>query len=157
VLYRQSVRLGAKLLEAHEQFFKLNPCGHSPYVTPSLTRGLVCLLWICLAFCQVYVSHIWHVIEYFSFCIIYKSSVSPDFAKQIMSILRTLCYNGSLTTWTVLSLTTAKFKPLKFFTSAFAFSYTANMFILIILYDFCLLPAQFYYIIVYIQKVESGV
>jgi hypothetical protein len=29
---------------------QLKPCGHSPYVTYSLTRGLVCLLWICFAF-----------------------------------------------------------------------------------------------------------
>jgi hypothetical protein len=29
-----------------------------------------------------------------------------------MSILRILCYNGSLVTWTAVSLTTAKFKPL---------------------------------------------
>jgi hypothetical protein len=40
----QSVRLGVKPLEAHDQryfffFFQLNPCGHSPYVTPSLTDG----------------------------------------------------------------------------------------------------------------------
>jgi hypothetical protein len=41
--------------------------------------------------------------------------------------------------------------------SGFALSYTMNMFILMILYDFCLLPAQFYYIIVYIGKVESHV
>jgi hypothetical protein len=39
-------------------FFQLNPCGHSPYVTSSLTRRRVRLLWICLAFRQVYVSHI---------------------------------------------------------------------------------------------------
>jgi hypothetical protein len=31
------------------------------------------------------------------------------------------------------------------------------MFILMICYDFCLLPAQFCYIIAYIQKVESRV
>jgi hypothetical protein len=41
-----------------------------------------------------------------------KSSVSPGFAKQIMPVLRILCYNGSLVTWTVVSLTAAKFKPL---------------------------------------------
>jgi hypothetical protein len=39
----------------------------------------------------------------------------------------------------------------------FVLSYTANIFILKILYDFCLLPAQFYYIIVYVWKVESHV
>jgi hypothetical protein len=74
-----------------------------------------------------------------------------------MAILRMLCYNGSLVTWTVVSLTTAKFKPLIFYMSTFALSYTVNMFILMILYYFCLLPAQFYYIIVYIHKVESRV
>jgi hypothetical protein len=36
----------------------------------------------------------------------------------------------------------------------FAFSYTVNMVILMILYDFCLLPEQFCYIIVYVRKVE---
>jgi hypothetical protein len=58
-LYRQSLRLGAKPLETHDQrFFQLNPCDHSPYVTCSLPRRWVCLVWICLAFCHVYVSHI---------------------------------------------------------------------------------------------------
>jgi hypothetical protein len=37
-------------------------------------------------------------------------------------------------------LTTAKFKPLIFSMSGFAFSFIANMFILMIVYDFCLLP-----------------
>jgi hypothetical protein len=42
-------------------------------------------------------------------------------------------------------LTTAKFKPLISSMSGFTLSHTANMFILMILYDFCLLPAQFSY------------
>jgi hypothetical protein len=42
-------------------------------------------------------------------------SVSPGFGKQIMLISLFSCYNGSLVTWTVVSLTTAKFKPLIFF------------------------------------------
>jgi hypothetical protein len=68
----------------------------------------------------------------------YKSPVSTGFAKQIMPFLRTLCYNGSLVTWTVVNLTTDKFKPRIFSMSGFALSYTANMFILMMLYDFCL-------------------
>jgi hypothetical protein len=49
-VYRQSVYLRSKPVEAHDQrFLQLNPCGHSPHVTFSLTRGLVCLLWICFA------------------------------------------------------------------------------------------------------------
>jgi hypothetical protein len=39
-------------------FFQLNSCGNSPHVTSSLTRRWVCLLRICLAFRQVYISHI---------------------------------------------------------------------------------------------------
>jgi hypothetical protein len=57
----------------------------------------------------------------------------------------------------VVSLTTSKFMPLIFSLSGFTLSYTANMFILMIPYDFCLFPAQFCYIIVYIRKVKSCV
>jgi hypothetical protein len=105
----------------------------------------------------VYVSHTYHDIEISSFCTMYKSSVSTGFIEQIMHILRILCYNGSLVTWTVVSLTTAKFKPLIFSMSGFTLSNTTNMFVLMILYDFCLLPAQFCYIIIHIWKVESRV
>jgi hypothetical protein len=94
------------------------------------------------------VSHKEHVNGNSSFCSISKSSFSPGFAKQIMPILRILCYNSSLVTWTVVSLTTAKLKPPIFSMSSFAFSYNVNMFIFMILCDFCLLPAQFCYIIV---------
>jgi hypothetical protein len=39
-VYRQSVRLGAKSLEDHDKrFLQVNPCGSSPSVTSSLTRG----------------------------------------------------------------------------------------------------------------------
>jgi hypothetical protein len=55
-----------------------------------------------------------------------------------MPILTILYYNDSLVTWTVARLTTAKFKPLIFSESGFALSYTTNMFILMILYDFWL-------------------
>jgi hypothetical protein len=44
-----------------------------------------------------------------SFCTTHKFSVSTGFTEQIMPILRILCYNGSLVTWTVVGLTTAKF------------------------------------------------
>jgi hypothetical protein len=39
-------------------FFKLNPCSRSPYVTSPVTRKWGFLLWICLACCLVYISHI---------------------------------------------------------------------------------------------------
>jgi hypothetical protein len=59
-VYRQSVCLGVEPLETDDQnfFSQLNHCDISPYVTSSLTRRWVCLLLICLAFRQVYISHI---------------------------------------------------------------------------------------------------
>jgi hypothetical protein len=101
-------------ITTREFFFQLNSCGNSPHVTSSPTRLWVCLLWICLAFFRMYVLHIQHVIEYSFSCTVYKFFVSPGFAKQIMSILLILRYNGSLITWTVISLTIAKFNPLIF-------------------------------------------
>jgi hypothetical protein len=57
----------------------------------------------------------------------------------------------------VVSLIAAKLKYGTFSVSGFALSYAATLVILMILYDFCLLPAQFYYIIIYTWKVESCV
>jgi hypothetical protein len=54
-------------------------------------------------------------------------------------------------------LTPAVFRPLIFSVSGFILSCAEIMSILTILYDFCLLPVQFYYMTVYIQKVESRV
>jgi hypothetical protein len=70
-----------------------------------LRRGWVCLLWLCLAF------RIAHVTCYLKFLILHynKSCASTGFGKHIMATLYILCYNGSLMTWTVVSLTTTKF------------------------------------------------
>jgi hypothetical protein len=38
--------------------FQQNPCGHSPYVTSSLTRGRVSPLWTCLALSSILIAHI---------------------------------------------------------------------------------------------------
>jgi hypothetical protein len=84
--------------------------------------------------------HTYHVIEKSSFYTTHKSSVSTGFTEQIMPILRILCYNGSLVIWSVIRLTTKKFKPLTFSMSGFTLSYTANIFIRMILYDFCVSP-----------------
>jgi hypothetical protein len=49
-VYGESVRLGAKPLEVHDQrFFQTNPWGCSPYVTSSLTRRWVSRLQLLLA------------------------------------------------------------------------------------------------------------
>jgi hypothetical protein len=84
-----------------------------------------------------------------------KSSVSSGFAK-VMPDLFNLGYNGSIVTWTVVSLTAAKFQPLIFSVSGLALSYPTNI-VVMILYVLCLLPAQFFHIIVYVRKVESHV
>jgi hypothetical protein len=48
-VYSQSVRLGNKPLETHDQhLFQLNTCGYSPYVTSSMTKGWVCRLQLLL-------------------------------------------------------------------------------------------------------------
>jgi hypothetical protein len=53
-VYRQSVHLEAKLLEAydHRFFLQLNICSFSRYVTSSLTRSWVCLWWMGFAFVE---------------------------------------------------------------------------------------------------------
>jgi hypothetical protein len=71
----------------------------APSILWLTTRVFFCD-WTLLGLCQMYN--------------IYKSFVSPGSAMQIMPILFSLCYNGSLVTWTVISLTAAKFKPLIF-------------------------------------------
>jgi hypothetical protein len=141
-VYHQSVCLGVKPLEAHKE----SPPPTEPFRSYSLCKilfdkGMVFSLINILTICQEYISHIWHDIENSSFYNIYKSSVIPGFAEQIMPILFIVCYNGSLVTWTVVSLTAAKLKPLIFSVSAFALSYATNMFILMILRGLCLLPA----------------
>jgi hypothetical protein len=59
--------------------------------------------------------------------------------------------------WQLVSLTAAKIKPLIIFVSRLALSYAVNLVTLMILYDLCLLPAQFYHIIIYMWKAESCV
>jgi hypothetical protein len=55
---RQSVRLGAKPLEAHNlRFFQLNPSSHSPYVTPSDER--MNILGLLSSVCIVHISCYW--------------------------------------------------------------------------------------------------
>jgi hypothetical protein len=55
-VYRQSVRIGAEPLATHGQnfFSQLNTCGHSPYITSSLTRGWVCHLQLLLTLASAF-------------------------------------------------------------------------------------------------------
>jgi hypothetical protein len=59
--------------------------------------------------------------------------------------------------WTIVNMTAAKFKSLVFPVSGFALSIIANIFMFMILYDFCLLPAWFCYVIVNVRNLESHV
>jgi hypothetical protein len=54
----KSVLASSPLRPTTRDFFQLNSWGQSPYVTSSLMIRWVCLLGICLAFHQVYISHI---------------------------------------------------------------------------------------------------
>jgi hypothetical protein len=58
-------------------------------------------------------------------------------------------------TWTVVGLTTAKFEPIIFSVLGFALSYIENMWIIMILYNLCLLLALFYDKIINIRNFES--
>jgi hypothetical protein len=102
-----------------------------------------------------YILHVSHVIEYIYN--IYKASVSPGSVQQIMPYFWYFPYNGSLVTWTVICLTTAKFKPFIFRVLGFALSNGVNIFVIMILYDLCLLPALFCYVIIYKWDLESQV
>jgi hypothetical protein len=70
-------------------------------------------------------------------------------------VTSSLHYHDSLHTWTVVHMTTAKFKPLIFSVSGFALSSVANIFIFMILDDFYLLPAWFCYVIIHVRNLKS--
>jgi hypothetical protein len=57
----------------------------------------------------------------------------------------------------VVCLTDAKINPFIFSVSGFPFSDVANICIFMILYDLCLLPAHFRYVIINIRHLESHV
>jgi hypothetical protein len=109
-LYRQSLHLASSTLRpTTRDFFPNNPFCNSPYVTSSLTWRWACLLyaWPFVKCTYRTYSMLLKILP----CALYASPVSIGFADQMMPILHILCYNGSLVTWTVVSLTTAKFKP----------------------------------------------
>jgi hypothetical protein len=81
-VYRQSVHFGVRALETHDQrFLQLNSCGSSPWVTSSPTRRCVCLLRICLAFLQVYISHYNMLLKIFHFAL----CISPLSVRALQS------------------------------------------------------------------------
>jgi hypothetical protein len=71
---------------------------------------------------------------------IYKASINPSFVEQITPYFY-LRYNGSSVTRTVVGLTATKFKPPMFSMLSFALSFYSNIWIMINLYEFCLMSA----------------
>jgi hypothetical protein len=90
-------------------------------------------------------------------CALYTSPLCQSRLPKADVYLTYLMLQRQLIHLNAVSSTAPKFKLLAFCMFGFALSYGANMFILMILYDLCLLPAQFCYIIVYIRKFESRV
>jgi hypothetical protein len=140
-VYSQSVRLGAKPLEftTRHLFWRLNRSGYNPYVTFSLTGRWICLLWTCLAFVKC-TYRTYNMLSKFRPCALYTCSLSVQ-AFQSRSCLSYLSW-ATMAAWAVVGLTAAIFKPLISSMSGFALLYAANMFILMILYDLCLLPTS---------------
>jgi hypothetical protein len=83
---------------------------------------------------------------------VYKVSFIQGSVQQILPYFSSSGYNGSLITLTVIRLISAKFKPFIFSVSGFVLSNIANMCILMIRNDLCLLPALFGYIIVHVRN-----
>jgi hypothetical protein len=89
-VYCQSVRLGDKPLETHDQrfFFQPNFCCNGPYVTSFLTKGWIYFSWIGVAFCQVFIAL---TARYWKFFLIHYIKVlcRSRLCKKIMLILLT--------------------------------------------------------------------
>jgi hypothetical protein len=141
-VYLQSHCLCAKPLEVHDQRFfftteRLQSQSHPLWQVNGV------LIWIGFDFVKCTYCTYSMLLKILPRAL-YTNPLSAE-DLQSRSYLSYLCYNGSLVTWLVVSLTTAKFNPLIFSMYWFTLSYAANMFILMILYDFCLFPAQFCY------------
>jgi hypothetical protein len=108
----------------------------------SLTRGRVCRLPDSVSSIKSFVS-MYNFTNYKMY--VYTTYTRPLSGQAQYSrkcpIISSSCYNGSLSTWTVVCLTAAKFKPLIFPVSGFTLFNVANICIFMISYDFCLLPA----------------
>jgi hypothetical protein len=99
-------------------FFQLNSCGNSPYVTPFLTRRWVCLLW---PFVKCIFRTCYMLLEIFP-CALYTSPLSVQALHSRSCLTYILCYNSSLAIWTVVSLITGKLKSLILFSLLTLFS-----------------------------------
>jgi hypothetical protein len=94
----QFVLASSPLRSTSRDFFQLNPCGNSPYVTSSLTRRWVCLLRISWSFIKCTYRTYGMLQKIFPFAL-YTSPLSVQ-ALQSRSCLSYLS-NGSLVTWLI--------------------------------------------------------
>jgi hypothetical protein len=133
----------------------------SPARVCPLWREIGCLLWrlsvsvysqsVCT---WVFTLSVWHSSRMYVQYIqgLFQSRLgTADYALVTSSLHN----NDSIVACTLLHMTAAKFKPLTFSVSGFALSNVANIFIFMILDDFCLLPTWFYYVIINVRHMKS--
>jgi hypothetical protein len=91
-------------LTTRDLSLQLNACGHSPYATSTLTRGWICLLWICSAFVKCKFRTYSMILKILSYAL-YASPLSVQALESRSCIsclsystmsLFILLYNGSL-------------------------------------------------------------
>jgi hypothetical protein len=107
---------------------------------PSLTRGRVSLLSVqSIVVSQYLHSPCWTQFSDVQYIqgLVQSRLCTAEYALVTSSLL----YYGSLDSWTVVHMTAATFKPLIFSMSGLALANVANIFISMVLDDFCLLPA----------------
>jgi hypothetical protein len=125
----------------------------------------VCLL--CLLLVWVYCQYVHKVFteDIYIICVWHSSGMYIQYIQGLFQsrlgtadyaiVTSSLHYSDTLVIWTVIHMTAAKFQPIIFSVSGFALSNVANIFILMILDDFCLLPALFCYIIINVRYIKS--
>jgi hypothetical protein len=126
----QSLCLHVSLRMVHDQtFLNLRELLLYPHGAPSVTIGWVCHVSVaprnCKSVVSVYILHViaWYTIIYVHTWILLSVEAQHT---RLCPVIISSRYNDSLVTWTVVSLATAKFKPLIFPMLGFAFSSIAN-------------------------------
>jgi hypothetical protein len=85
---------------------------------------------------------------------VHARPVSPATVQQIMPTLYT---NGNLDTWKILCLIATKFEPFVFPVLGFYFVYVSDIYIIVSLYDFRLLPTYFCYVTLGVRNPEHPI
>jgi hypothetical protein len=141
VVSRQSVRLGAKFLEAHHRssFFATGPL-RSLSLCNILSNKRMDLSLLCRY-------RTYNMFLKILPCVLHRSPCQHRLCRADHVYLTYLMLQRQLSHFNGRKLDSLQVYLL-YFLSGVVLSYAANMFILMILYDFCLSPAQFCYTIV---------